>query len=114
MTDCRQLPFSLQTPELSQVIWSLSLGQTVVSTMFMAFDRILLSTAWFVAFGLVGLLWSPPSVAMSVLLLLVGLTCPAAMLFLWKHQPPRTFAHVVRRIAVSRPAPVTITENRHE
>jgi hypothetical protein len=81
--------------------------------MFIAFDRIVLSTAWFVAFGLVGLLGSP-SVAMSVLLLLVGLTCPAAMLFLWKDQPPRTVAHVVPRIAVSRPAPVTIAENRHE
>ena len=81
--------------------------------MFIAFDRIVLSTAWFVAFGLVGLLWSPPSVAMGVFLLLVGLTCPAAMLFLWKDQP-RTVAHVVPRIVVSRPAPVTITENRHE
>ena len=81
--------------------------------MFIAFDRIVLSTAWFVAFGLVGLLWSPPSVAMSVFLLLLGLTCPAAMLFLWKDQPPRIVAHVVPRIAVSRPAPVTITENRH-
>ena len=85
----------------------------MVSTMFIAFDRIVLSAAWFVAFGLVGLLWSPPSVAMSVFLLLMGLTCPAAMLFLWKDQPPRTVAHVVPRIAVSRPAPVTIRENRH-
>ena len=82
--------------------------------MFIAFDRIVLSTAWFVTVGLVGLLWSPPSVAMSVFLLLVGLTCPAAMLVLWKDQPPRTVAHVVPRIDVSRPAPVTITENRHE
>jgi hypothetical protein len=82
--------------------------------MFVAFDRIVLSTAWFVAFGLVALLWSPPTVAMGVCLLLVGLTCPAAMLVLWKNQSPRTVAHAVPRIDVSRPAPVTITENRHE
>ena len=82
--------------------------------MFIAFDRIVLSTVWFVAFGLVGLLWSPPSVAMSVFLLLVGLTCPAAMLVLWKDQPPRIVVHVVPRIDISGRAPVTITENRHE
>lgn len=82
--------------------------------MFIAVDRIALATTWFVAFGLVGLLWSPPSVAMSVFVLLAGLTCPAAMLVFWKDQPRRTVAHVVPRIDVSRPAPVTITENRHE
>jgi hypothetical protein len=86
----------------------------VVSTLFIAFDRIVLSTAWFVTVGLVGLLWSPPSVAMSVCLLLVGLTCPAAMLVLWKDQPPRTVAHVEPRIELSRPAPATIREYRHE
>ena len=82
--------------------------------MFIAFDRIVLSTAWFVAVGLVGLLWSPPSVAMSVFVLLVGLTGPAAMLVFWKDQPPSTVARVVPRIDVSQLAPVTITENRHE
>jgi hypothetical protein len=82
--------------------------------MFIAFDRIVLSTAWIVAFGLVALLWSPPSVAMSVFLLLAGLSCPAAMFVVWKDQPPGTVAHVVPRIDISRPAPVTITENRHE
>ena len=82
--------------------------------MFIAFDRIVLATAWFVTVGLVALLWSPPSVAMSLFLLLVGLTGPAAMLVFWKDQPPRTVAHVVPRIDVSRPAPVTITENHHE
>ena len=86
----------------------------MVSTLFIAFDCIVLTTAWFVAFGLVGLLWSPPSVAMSVFLLLMGLTCPAAMFVLWKDQPPRTVAHVVPRHDGSRPAPVTITENRYE
>ncbi len=114
MTDCRQAPLSLQTPELSQVIWSLSLGQPVVSTLFIAFDRIVLSTAWFITVGLVGLQWSPPSAAMSVLLLMAALIGPAAMLVLWKDQPRRTVAHVVPHIDVTRPAPAIITENRHE
>jgi hypothetical protein len=81
--------------------------------MFIAVDRIVLATAWFVTFGLVGLLWSPPSVAMSMILLLVGLTCPAAMVVLWKanRRAPSPIAPRIRRIATS---PVTITENRYE
>ena len=41
--------------------------------MIVPFNRIAITVAWFVALGLVALLWSPPSVAMGVFVPLVGL-----------------------------------------
>jgi hypothetical protein len=52
------------------------------------FSRTGITAAWFVVLGLVALLWSPPSVAMGVFVLLVGLGCPAAMLILWNASSP--------------------------
>jgi hypothetical protein len=60
----------------------------MVSTMLVPLTRTAITAAWFVALGLVALLWSPPSVAMGVFVLLVGLACPAAMLVLWKASSP--------------------------
>jgi hypothetical protein len=88
MTDWRQISLSLQTPELSQVIWSLSLGSTVVSTMFVRIDRAAVTALWFIALALLVLLWTPPSLAVAVLTLLVGLACPAAILLLWNQSHP--------------------------
>ena len=56
--------------------------------MLVPFNRTAITGVWFVALGLVALLWSPPSVAMGVFVLLVGLGCPAAMLVLWKASSP--------------------------
>lgn len=91
MTDWRQLSLSLQTPELSQVIWSLSLGSTVVSTMFDRIDRAAVTALWFIALALLVILWTPSSLEVAVITLLVGLVCPAAILLLWK-QPHPTLA----------------------
>ena len=43
--------------------------------MLVPFNRTAITAAWFVVLGLVALLWSPPSVAMGVFVLLVGLAC---------------------------------------
>jgi CHASE2 domain-containing sensor protein len=56
--------------------------------MFVQFNRTAITPLWLVVFGLLALLWSPPSVAMAVLLLLVGLAGPAAMLIVWKQPSP--------------------------
>ena len=56
--------------------------------MLVPFNRTAITAAWFVALGLVALLWSPPSFAMGVFVLLVGLVCPAAMLVLWNPSAP--------------------------
>jgi len=69
--------------------------------MFVPFNRTAITAVWFVAFGLIALLWSPPSVAMGVFLFLVGLGGPAAMLFLW-NEPSPTVAHAVPRIEDAR------------
>lgn len=55
----------------------------MVSTMFVHFHRTVIAPVWLVVFGLLAVLWSPPSVAMGVVLLLVGLAGPAVMLILW-------------------------------
>jgi hypothetical protein len=60
----------------------------MVSTMIVPFNRTAITVAWFVALGLAALLWSPPSVAMGVFVLFVGLACPAAMLVLWSASSP--------------------------
>jgi ACR3 family arsenite efflux pump ArsB len=60
----------------------------LVITMFVQFNRTAITPLWLVVFGLLALLWSPPSVAMAVLLLLVGLAGPAAMLIVWKQASP--------------------------
>ena len=69
----------------------------MVSTMFVPFNRTAITAAWFVVLGLVALLWSPPSVAMGVFVLLVGLACPAAMLMLWNVAPGTPSPAVVRQ-----------------
>lgn len=46
------------------------------------FNRTTLPSLWLPVFGLLALLCSPLSVAMGVLLLMVGVTGPAAMLIL--------------------------------
>lgn len=51
--------------------------------MFVHFHRTVIAPVWLVVFGLLAVLWSPPSVAMGVVLLLVGLAGPAVMLILW-------------------------------
>ena len=76
----------------------------MVSTVFLQFTRTFITTGWFVLFGLLVLLWSPPSPAMSVFLLVMALGCPAAVLVLRKHQPSPTVVHAVPRIDESRPA----------
>jgi hypothetical protein len=75
----------------------------MVSTMFVQFNRTAIATVWFVSFGLLALLWSPPSVAMGVFLFLVALGCPAAMVFLW-NEPSQVAAPAVPRVEGSRPA----------
>jgi hypothetical protein len=56
----------------------------MVSTMFVHFNRTVIAPVWLVVFGLLALLWSPLSVAMGVVLLLVGLAGPAVMILtLW-------------------------------
>ena len=56
--------------------------------MLVQFNRTAIIPVWLVVFGLITLLWSPLSVAMGVLLLLVGLAGPLAMLILWKERSP--------------------------
>lgn len=51
--------------------------------MFVRVTRTAIAPLWLVVFGLVALVWSPLTVAMGALLLLVGLAAPAAVLF-WK------------------------------
>jgi hypothetical protein len=75
----------------------------MVSTMFVHFSRTVIIPVWLVTFGLIALLWSPMSVAMGVLLLLVGLAGPAAMLILWK-EPSPAFPRVGPPVEASRPA----------
>jgi hypothetical protein len=70
----------------------------MVSSMFVPFNRTAITAAWFIVLGLVALVWSPPSLAMGlfvVLFLFGGLAGPAAMLIL-SHQPSPM---VVRAVA---------------
>ncbi len=69
--------------------------------MFVPFNRTAITAAWFVVLGLVALLWSPPSVAMGVFAILVGLACPAAMLILI-HEPSPVVARAVAASEASR------------
>jgi hypothetical protein len=71
----------------------------MVSTMLVPFNRTAITAAWFVVLGMAALLWSPPSVAMGVFVLLVGLACPAAMLVLWKASSPAVARAQGRRSA---------------
>ena len=74
--------------------------------MIVPFNRTAITIAWFVVLGLVALLWSPPSVAMGVFVLLVGLACPAAMLALWSASSPvLARARGARSARRSTPAP---------
>jgi hypothetical protein len=75
----------------------------MVSAMLVPFNRTAITAAWFVVLGMTALLWSPPSIAMGVFVLLVGLACPAAMLILWKASSP-VVARVVARAQGSRHA----------
>ena len=63
--------------------------------MFVQFTRTTITPLWLVVFGLLALLWSPLSVAMGVLLFLVGFAVPAVMLILWND----------RSLTVARDAP---------
>jgi hypothetical protein len=65
--------------------------------MFVQFNRTTISPLWLVVFGLLALLWSPLSVAMGVLLFLVGFAGPAVMLILWSGRSV-TVAHEVPRV----------------
>lgn len=76
--------------------------------MFVPFNRTAVTAVWFVGAGLIALLWSPPSVAMGVFVLLVGLACPAAMIVLWK-EPSPTVAPAIPRLF-----PGASPEVRHE
>jgi hypothetical protein len=49
--------------------------------MFIRVARMAVAPVWLIAFALVVLVWSPLTVAMGVLLLLVGLAGAAAVLF---------------------------------
>ena len=51
--------------------------------MFVHSYRPVVALAWLLIFGLLALLWSPPTVAMGVVLLLVGLAAPVLMLIEW-------------------------------
>jgi hypothetical protein len=55
----------------------------MVSRMFVHFHRTVIAPVWLVVFGLLALPVVTPSVAMGVVLLLVGLAGPAVMLILW-------------------------------
>jgi len=59
----------------------------MVTTMFVHAYRTVIAPVWLIVFGLLALLWSPPSVAMGAALLVVGLAGPAAMLILWRDAP---------------------------
>lgn len=50
------------------------------------FTRTTVAPLWLVVFALIALLWSPMTVAMGVLLLLIALAGPAAMLILWNRR----------------------------
>ena len=50
--------------------------------MFIRFSRTAIAPVWLVVFGLAALVWSPMTVGMGALLLVVGLAGPA--LLLWK------------------------------
>ena len=65
--------------------------------MFIHFPRTVIAPVWLVVFGLLALVWAPPSVAMTAILLLVGLAGPAAMLILWR-DAPLTAACAVPRV----------------
>jgi hypothetical protein len=58
-------------------------NESVSTMLFVRVTRKAIVPVWFVVFGLVVLVWSPLTVAMGALLLLVGLAAPAAFL-LWK------------------------------
>jgi hypothetical protein len=71
--------------------------------MFVHFNRTTIPSLWLLIFGLLALLWSPLSVAMGVLLLMVGISGPAAMLILWGRRPV-TVALAAPRVEASQRA----------
>jgi hypothetical protein len=71
--------------------------------MFVPFNRTAITRVWLLVFGLLAVLWSPLSVAMGVLLLMVGLAGPVVMLIL-SSEPSVTLARVVPRVYGSQAA----------
>lgn len=68
--------------------------------MFVPINPTTITPVWLVVFGLLVLLWSPLSVAMGALLLMVGLAGPLTMLILWS-DPTATVAPAVARVEES-------------
>jgi hypothetical protein len=68
--------------------------------MFVPINPTTITPVWLVVFGLLVLLWSPLSVAMGALLLMVGLAGPLTMLILWSDPTP-TGAPAVARVEES-------------
>jgi hypothetical protein len=75
----------------------------MVSTMFVQFNTTTITPVWILVFGLLALLSSPLSVAMGVLLLMVGLAGPVVMLIL-SSKTSVTLARAVPRVDGSQSA----------